>query len=183
MADHNQTDPVFRLGELSARKPHRFNLAPDAAARADLARELGISGIRKLAFQGTLQADGKTDWKLEATLGATVIQPCVVTLEPVITRIDRPVLRRFITGLAAPQEGEETEMPEDETVESLPDEIDTMRIMAEALALALPDYPRGDDARLETDSFAPPGITPMTNEDLKPFAGLAELRDKLDKSS
>ena len=183
MNDHSQTPPVYRINELSAHKPHRFSIAPDAPARARLARELGITGIRKLSFQGTLEADGNSDWKLEATLGATVIQPCVVTLEPVVTRIDRQVLRRFIAGLAPPQEGEETEMPEDETIEALPDEIDTARIMAEALALALPDYPRSNGAMLETDSFAPPGVTPMADEDTKPFAGLAGLRDKLDKSS
>ncbi|VAW05646.1 Conserved hypothetical protein, gene in Ubiquinol-cytochrome C chaperone locus [hydrothermal vent metagenome] len=183
MNDHSQAQPVYRISELSGRKPHRFSLTLDAPARAVLAQELGITGIRKLTFQGSLQADGKSDWVLEATLGTTVIQPCVVTLEPVVTRIDRRVIRRFIAGHATPQDGEDTEMPEDETVEALPDEIDMARIIAEALTLALPDYPRSDDAALETDSFAPPGITPMTNKDVKPFAGLAELRDKLDKSS
>ncbi len=183
MNDHGKIQTVYRIKELSARKPLRFSLAPDAPERARLARELGISDIRKLTFEGDLQAEGISDWRLEATLGATVIQPCVVTLDPVTTRIDRPVIRRFIAGLATPQEGEETEMPEDETIEALPDEIDTARIMAEALALALPDYPRSQGAALETDSFAPPGVNPMTDQEAKPFAGLAGLRDKLDKSS
>lgn len=182
MSNQRPKPAIYRLSDLSPRKPHRFNLTPDAPARARLAQELGISAIRKLSFEGVLQADGKSDWRLEARLGATVIQPCVVTLEPVTTRIDRAVIRRFIAGLSTPDEAEEFEMPQDETLEALPDEIDPSRIMAEALTLALPDYPRKQDAILETDNFAPPGVAPMSDEDAKPFAGLAGLRDKLDKS-
>jgi uncharacterized metal-binding protein YceD (DUF177 family) len=182
MTDHNSAPGILSFRDIAPSKPYRFSLTPDAPARAALARELGISNIRKLMFQGVLQADGKSDWLLEAKLGATVIQPCVVTLEPVRTRIDKPVSRRFIAGLFTPEEGEEVEMPEDETLEALPEELDISRVMAEALALALPDYPRSTGAVLETDRFTAPGIAPMTDEDIKPFAGLAGLRDKLGKS-
>jgi hypothetical protein len=52
--------------------------------------------------------------------------------------------------------------------------------MAEALALALPDYPRAPDAEMETGQFAAPGVDPMTDEDAKPLAGLAALRARMD---
>ena len=70
-------------------------------------------------------------------------------------------------------------MPEDDTIEPLGTEIDFGSILVEALALALPDYPRKDEAELENATFAAPGITALKDEDLKPFAGLAGLRDKL----
>lgn len=181
MSNLTPTQPVFRFNDVSARKPQRFDLTPDAHLRTRIADELGISDIRKLTFQGRLTADGKSDWLMEAELGATVVQPCVVTLEPVVTRIDKPVVRRFVAGFAAPVEGEETEMPEDETIEPLPDEINMIEILTEALTLALPDYPRSENATLETESFAAPGVTPMTDDDVKPFSGLAALRDKLEK--
>ena len=114
-------------------------------------------------------------------LGATVEQSCVVTLEPVVTRIDQPVSRAaFVAQMAADLE-EETEMPEDDSQEQLEAEIDLVRVMTEALALALPDYPRRDDASLENTAFSAPGVTPLTDEDTKPFAGLAQLKDKLEK--
>jgi uncharacterized metal-binding protein YceD (DUF177 family) len=182
MTDSSSDPQILRICDLAPNTPYRFNLSPDAPARAGLAQELGISGIRKLSFQGVLQADGRSDWLLEAKLGATVVQPCVVTLEPVVSRIDQPVLYRFTADFVLPEEGEETEMSQDETLEPLPDEIDLNRIMSEALALALPDYPRSVGATLETDSFAPPGVKPLTDDDTKPFAGLAGLRDKLDES-
>jgi len=182
MNDYRSDPHILRICDLAPSKPYNFSLSPDAPARAALAQELGISSIRKLRFQGVLQADGRADWRLEAKLGATVVQPCVVTLEPVVSRIDQPVVHRFTTDFSMPQEGEETEMPQGETLEPIPDEIDLTCIMAEALTLALPDYPRSKGAALKTDGFAAPGITPMTDEDAKPFAGLADLRDKLGKS-
>ena len=49
----------------------------------------------------------------------------------------------------------------------------------EALALALDPYPRAEGAALGDARFAPPGTQPLDEEALKPFAGLAELREKL----
>ena len=72
-------------------------------------------------------------------------------------------------------------MPEDESIEQLGSHIDPWAVMVEALALAVPDYPRADDApALGEFVVTEPGKTPMREQDTKPFAGLAGLRDKLD---
>ena len=168
----------LRLADLPARKPTRFDLAPGPDDLAALAAELGLSGLRKLRFKGELRPDGRRDWRLEATLGATVVQPCVVTLDPVTTRIDEPVTRRYLAGMAEP-EGEETEMPEDVSAEPLPEVVDIGAVMAEALALALPLYPRAEGAELGETVLTEPGKQALTDQDTKPFAGLAALRDKL----
>lgn len=172
-------DTVLALNRLSRNTPHDFALNPDAAARDAAADSLGIEGVRKLRFEGTLQAEGRADWVLEARLGATVVQACVVTLAPVTTRIDVDVTRRYLADFVEP-DGEEAEMPEDDTAEALPDRLNLQALMLEALALALPDYPRAEDAALTTRQFAAPGVAPMTDEDAKPLAGLAALRDALE---
>ncbi|MGD9864993.1 MAG: DUF177 domain-containing protein [Pseudodonghicola sp.] len=169
---------ALRVAELPQTAPTPFDLAPDAEARAALAQELGLSALRKLRFSGRLQARGRRDWLLEAQLGATVVQPCVVTLEPVTSRIDVPVRRLFVAGLADP-EGAEVEMPEDDSIEPLGAIIDLDAVMAEALALALPLYPRAEGVELGEAVYAEPGRTPMRDEDTRPFAGLAGLRDAL----
>lgn len=170
----------LRVADLPQNRATAFDLTPDMALRDRIAGELGILGIRKLSFSGEVQAQGKTDWQLTAKLGATVEQSCVVTLEPVVTRIDQTVSRSFIADMVTDLE-EELEMPEDDTQEQLGPEIDLIRVMTESLALALPDYPRRDDATLENTAFSAPGVAPMTDEDTKPFAGLATLKDKLEK--
>ncbi len=172
---------ILVVADLTTKRPTAFALQPTAGERTALAEDLGVTAIRKLRFSGEIRPEGKRDWRLDATLGATVEQPCVVTLDPVTTRIDVPVTRRFLTDmpdLTEDDEGE-VEMPEDDTIEPLGREIDLMAVMAEALALNLPLYPRAQGADLGAAVFAEPGVTPMQDEDAKPFAGLAELRGKL----
>ena len=156
-----------------------FLLEPRAEARAALASELGISAIRKLRFEGNVAPQGSRDWALEGVLGATVVQPCVVTLEPVVTRIDTPVARRYLHDMPDLSDMAEAEMPEDDTLEALPEPLNLSDVMAEALALALPDFPRAEGVEPVEVRVTEPGKTAMTDEETKPFAGLAGLRDSL----
>ena len=183
MSQHPQNTRVIRVADLSARRPVSFDLAPDGAEMARISEDLGLLGLRKLRFRGKMTAEGRADWLLQADLGATVIQPCVVTLDPVQTRIDEPVTRRFSpdAALETPEPGAEIEIPEDDTLEPLGTEIDFGRVMVEALSLALPPYPRRDGAELGQLTVAEEGVAPLQDEDTKPFAALARLRDKLGK--
>ncbi len=177
MPEPDRDRAILDLARLP-RAPRSFELRPEAPERARLAEALDIEAVRKLRFAGTLEPEGAQDWKLVAQLGATVVQPCVVTLAPVTTRIDMDVTRRYLADWHEPT-GEEAEMPEDDTTEALPARLDLGAVMAEALALALPDYPRAADAELEAGQFAGPGVAPMTDDEAKPLAGLAALRDRL----
>ena len=169
---------IIRLDD-GGRTPASFELVPDADARAALTGRLGLRGLRKLRFAGTLTPEGKRDWRLDATLGATVVQSCVVTLEPVTTRIDEAVERRYVAEPASLPEGEEIEMP-DESVEELPGALDVGAVMEEALALALPPWPRAPGVELGEAVYAEPGSPPMTDEDTRPFAGLKGLMGRRD---
>jgi uncharacterized metal-binding protein YceD (DUF177 family) len=159
-------------------RPAPFELVPDEEAIARLRDRLGLLGLRKLRFAGRLVPEGQRDWRLEADLGATVVQPCRVTLAPVTTRIDEPVVRRYLARWDEPQ-GPEVEMPEDDTAEPRPETLDLSEVMAEALALALPPYPRSADADSGVTAITEPGKSPMTDDEARPFAGLAGLRDRL----
>lgn len=168
---------TLRLSDLSARKPTRFALTPDAAARAALAADLEILGIEALNFRGALTPRGRTDWTLEADLAARVTQACVVTTDPVTTAIAEKVARSYVADLPD-VDAEEVEMPEDDTIESLPATLDLAEVMAEALALALPLYPRAPGAEFAAIDHAAPGVDALTDESVKPFAGLSDLLKK-----
>ena len=141
---------------LARRRSHDVTLRPDAAALAGMANELGLRGLRKVLLQGQLIPEGREDWRLEAQLGATLVQDCVVTGAPVTTRIERPVLRRFLIDPALPT-GIETEAPEDDSIEPLGHAIDLMAVLREDLSLAMPDYPRSPDAVIAADDVEAPG--------------------------
>jgi uncharacterized metal-binding protein YceD (DUF177 family) len=171
---------ALRVAGLSQSSDNTFALRPAPEELTALAESLGLSALRKLSFEGHVVPQGSRDWRLEGRLGATVVQPCVVTLEPVTTRIDTDVTRQYLRDFEEPQE-EEAEMPEDDTQEALGAWIDPRQVMLEALALSVPDYPRKEGAQAGEVVHTEPGQKPMTDAEAKPFAGLAALRDALDK--
>ena len=168
----------LRVVDLAQNATNAFDIRPNPAALKVLAKQLGLKNLRKLRFDGDLRASGKSDWQITAHLGASVVQDCVVTLTPVSTRIDRQVKRSFLARWSEPTE-EDVEMHEDETIDPLGSHIDLMEVMREALALALPLYPRATDADLGQAVFTKPGQKPMRDEDTRPFAGLADLQANL----
>ncbi len=190
MSDSPKNDPAesplahpLRVASLPNRKPVRFELKPDAPTRAAMAAALGITALPVFRFKGELRPLGRQDFLLEADLEATVEQPCSVSLAPVVTKIGENVKRRYDADFVFP-EGDEVEMPEDDSVEPLPEVIDLGVVAMEALALALPLYPRAEGVELGEAVFAAPGQAPLKDGDLKPFAALAALKDRLggDKS-
>ena len=172
--------PLLRTGGLSPRKPTRFDLKADADQRSGLAAELGLLSLSHLRLTGEIQPRGREELLLTACLTARAEQPCVVTLAPVAAQIEEPVRRRYVAGLADP-EGDEVEMPEDDSQEPMPEEIDLLAVAAEALALALPLYPRAPGAELGEVVHGPVGTAPLTDAALKPFAGLSGLAERLAK--
>ncbi|RGP36145.1 DUF177 domain-containing protein [Pseudotabrizicola alkalilacus] len=170
---------TFRSGALSMRKPTRFDLQPDAATRKAIADELGLLSVPFLHFKGEIRPAPNRDFVLEAELKAVVAQPCVVTLAPVRAEITETVLRRYVSDWEEPT-GDEAEMPEDDTAEPIPEVIDVGLVALEALVLALPLYPRAAGAELGEVAATPPGAEPLRDADLKPFASLAALKDKME---
>lgn len=144
--------------------------------RAAIARALGITSVDRLEvelhavkFQGGIRVTGR--------LTATVVQPSVITLDPVVQQIDEPVDRVYLPSgdkvFAGPADAE---IFVDLDGEDIPDhfegnEADLSALIVETLSLALDPYPRapGEDlgglGRVEPD------------EDESPFAKLKALKD------
>lgn len=180
MSPRPPSKTAIRVADLRPGGGNGFDLRPTKEDMTRLASELDLSAIRKLVFSGDLRPVGKTDWRLSGTLGATVVQPCVSTLEPVTTRIDTAVERTYVADYKDP-DAEEFELTDEDTIEPLGAWIDPAQVMQEALILAAPDYPRATDAAPADMVYTKPGAAAMTDEDAKPFAGLAGLKDALEK--
>ena len=168
----------LRLADLPQRNATPVRLVPDEGELEALADRLDLDGLRKVKMEGTLRPEG-ADWLLEAMLGATMVQPCRVTTDPVTTRVDEVIRRRYTADPPAP-EGDETAMPEDDTVEPLPAVLDVGAVLEEALSLAVPAYPRAAGAEEIDLAAAPPGAAPLDDDAVRPFAGLAALRARMD---
>jgi uncharacterized metal-binding protein YceD (DUF177 family) len=165
----------IRSIEVQGRRARTVTFVADAEARARIGKVLGLIALDRLELRGVLSPEGREDLRLEARLSARAAQPCVVTLAPVWTEPEAEVLRRFVARPPEPPPGE-IEMPEDDTIEPMPEVIDLAEIATEALALALPDYPRAEGASLGEAVFGPPGSEPLRQADLRHFAALKVLK-------
>lgn len=179
MSQTSKTGPAlpelpFKVAAISGRQSTHVKFRPSAPDRAAIAAELGLLELPAFEFEGEIRPLGKRDLILTARLKAQVVQPCVVTLGPVPATLDEAVTRKFLSDWQEP-EADEVEIPEDDTTEPLGEVIDAAAVAIEALALALPLYPRAPGAALGEAVFAAPGAEPLRDADLRPFAGLAGL--------
>jgi uncharacterized metal-binding protein YceD (DUF177 family) len=169
----------YRSALVSGRKVLRFTFAPDAEGRAAIATALNLLELPEFTFKGELLPQGRSDVLLKAELTALVVQPCSISLAPVRSKLSDSTEVRFVHDYIEPA-ADEWEIPAEDS-NPLPETIDVAAIGIEALTLALPLYPRARGAEFTEAAFAAPGVEPIKSEDLKPFAGLAALADKLKK--
>lgn len=155
MTDHplefSRTLPWVAVGPEGRRQSLRATEAECAA----LARRFGIPAVTAFGAELELRVEGGGAIRARGRLQASVVQSCVVTLEPVAQKVEDAVDLRFLPS------GRE---PSDEDPNG-PDEIPTERgvmelgeALAEQLSLALDPYPRAPGASLpamEEDAAAP----------------------------
>ena len=151
-----------------------FDIKIDNETCNSMSKILNVEKMRKVRFIGWLEPVGKTDWKLSAQLGATVVQTCVVTLDPVTTRIDVGVTRRFRKDF---QKAilDEIQVVDDDSEEPLGVEINLADIVLEELSLSLPSYPRDKGAFLDEVTISPPEVDSEFSGEQNPFAPLAKI--------
>ncbi len=168
----------YEVDSLPANRLIKFDLVPDAAELSALTSALGLTGLKKMRMIGEIAPLGARSWQLDAELGATVSQVCVISAEPVRTRIDVQLRIKFLPEEKMPDETDETLL--DDELEVLGKIIDIGVIATEALLLEIPLYPRKEGAEMQNGTSAPDGEAAMTDAEVKPFAGLAMLKEKLD---
>ncbi len=171
----------LRISDMPKSKSTAFDIWFTPEEMTEIATVLSAVAVNKMRISGKINPSGAKDWLLHANVGATVTQTCVITLEPVQTRVDTPITLTYCADYQVDGTESVTKMTTDENIEPLAAEIDLTDIAIEAVALALPDYPKSTNAELETSNFSAKGVIPMTDADTKPFASLASLKDKLVK--
>lgn len=180
------------------------SVTADPSARTAVAAAFELTSLDALSIDGTFSPMGSDGWRFDGTLRAQGAQTCVVTLDPAPFSIEEPVSRRWsasakpldplaeiaydtralhdraLDGGSDEDDALDPDL-EDEEIEPLVDPIDIGAAAAEALSLALPPYPRAPEAALDAAQAAPPGETPLSDDDVKPFAGLKALLDQKDE--
>jgi hypothetical protein len=133
----------------------RFVITAEPEERAALAARLGVERIDRLVAEGTVRRRAAEPLvTVEARLEAEVTQLCVVTLEPVTSRVEASLLRLFAPVPATTLE-EIVIDPLHEEAEPLEGyRLDLGELVAEELAVALDPYPRAPGAALVIEQAA-----------------------------
>jgi len=175
--DDSALDASIRIDHLPS-EGRDLKLSASEAQRAALAERLMISAVEKLdvtlnaaPFRGGIRVLGR--------LASTIVQPCVVTFEPVTQTIDEAIDRVFLPGRDK-QHAPGAEVFIDIDEEDAPDyfegpEVDLTELIVETLSLAIDPYPRAAGASLENIP-QPPDEAPDS-----PFSSLKSLRDNGNK--
>jgi uncharacterized metal-binding protein YceD (DUF177 family) len=145
------------------------DIAASAAERAELARRLALIALDRLEARVAVARLAGGLVRLTADLSADVVQECVVTLEPVSSRVEDCFT--LLYGHAQDEAREVVLSGEAELVEPVSGStLDIGEAVAQQLSLALDPYPRAPGAAA-AEPEAGPG-------DASPFAALAKWKEK-----
>ena len=170
-------DAIVRIDRLPA-GGRDLAVSLDEPTRAALAELLNISAVE--SFEATLTVSPlRGGIRALGRLVADIVQPSVVTFEPVRQHIDETVDRVFLPDAQAHKPTPGSEIFVDLEDEDFPDhidgpEVDLSALLIETLALAIDPYPRLSDESL--DSL---GID-VGGGPASPFAALEKLKKSTD---
>lgn len=133
-------------------------LEADDEQRAALAAEHELLGVADFRFDLTLEPWKGDGVRITGQVKATITQACIVTLEPVVSKIDEAIDTVFVpegSKLAVPGWIERGEMVLDAEGPDAPetfsgDSIDAGAVAEEFFALAIDPYPRKAGVSLES---------------------------------
>jgi uncharacterized metal-binding protein YceD (DUF177 family) len=150
-----------------------YDIAATAVERAALMRRFDLVALDQLEATVRIERLPGGFIRLSARLKAALVQPCVVTLDPVSSRIDEA----FTVLYGPPAEvGDVVLDGAAEPIEPLEGEvIDIGEAVAQQLSLALDPFPRSAGALPSSDDLSGTGIVAES-----PFAVLAKLRKNQD---
>ena len=184
MPAHAPPAPEFSrpvdIESLSEAAVTRLDINADAEERTNLAHRFGLVQLDSLAATISLERNVAGDVSLSGQLKAEVVQTCVVSLEPVRSKIEARFARIFSPAaeLGAETPDEIFIAPEgDEPPEYLAGGyVDVGEVVAETLGLEIEPFPRAPGAVFAAS--AAPSEAEKNPEKSGPFAALAKLKER-----
>ncbi|MAK09508.1 MAG: hypothetical protein CML36_03405, partial [Rhodobacteraceae bacterium] len=134
--------------------------------------KLNVLVAKKASIKGTLKLQTANQIFMKGNVTAKLIQPCSLTLEPLVTNISKQILRTFTIESkknipVAKNTLELTEKSFDDDI--IIDEINLGEVLMETISLETPDYPKRSGASLR--------LTPTSSTSpVNPFSILRKLK-------
>ena len=163
---------IVSLEQIKREIEYEFNLICSKDALRELTEKLNVLEVKKASINGMLKLQTANEIFLNGTVRAKLIQPCSLTLEPVVTTIREKISRTFSIGsnknkAIKKSVFELTEKSFDN--DTILDEINLGEVLMETISLETPDYPKKSGASIN--------LTPIESIDREnPFSILSKLK-------
>ena len=158
-------ETLIDVETLPVKGPYRGALAAGNAELAALSDRFGFVEIDHLDVSIEIARVGPDTWDVKGRLQARLVQPCIVTGDPVPETVDFDIEERYVR---ASYEDEEVVVGLDDSEPLVDGSIELGEMVAQSLALAVNAWPRTVDA---PDEFKAGDV-----EDAHPFASLGSLK-------
>ena len=146
---------IISLEQIQRDNEHEFHLVCSKDALRELRKRLNVLEAKKASFNGHLKLQVANQIFLCGTVKAKLIQPCSITLEPVVTTIYKRLARTFFIGTNEnkPMKKSVFELTE-KSIENdiILDEINLGDVLMETISLETPDYPKKSGATINLRS-------------------------------
>lgn len=173
MRDDVETGEFVRHADVTDIEPGQRELMTFTASTDECA---AIAARLKLLSMSSFQAEIYVfrelsgDVSIYGDLSAEVEQACVISLEPVRDSIEASIMQRYTD-----REDDEEAEDEDPVEPIAEDQIEVGEVLVQNLSLSLNPYPKAPGVEFEA-------VGDDADEPTGPFAALAQLRDKAEKS-
>lgn len=158
-------ETLIDVETLPVKGPFRGSLTVSKADLAGLAHRFGFVEIGRLDVALEIARVGPDAWDVTGRLQAHLVQPCIVTGDPVPETVDFGIEERYVR---ATQEGDEIVVGLEASEPLVDGCIELGEMVAQSLALAVNAWPRTVDA---PDEFKAGDV-----ENTHPFARLGSLK-------
>ena len=163
---------LVSIEQIKRELEYEFNLVCSKDSLNDLTTKLNLLEAKKARIEGTLKLQMEDQIFLNCYITAKLVQPCSLTLEPLITNISKQVLRTFSirskkTEYTKKSIFELTKKSFDNDI--VLNEINLGEVLMETISLETPDYPKKSGVSL----YSAPKEN--INED-NPFSILSKLK-------
>ncbi len=163
---------IVSLDQIKREIEYEFHLICSKVGLSELVDKLNVLEAKKAGITGVLKLQTANQIFLNSTVTAKLVQPCSLTLEPVVTNISKQILRTFSIGSKRNTQTKKsvfelTEKSFDNDI--ILDEINLGEVLMETISLETPDYPKKSGASIN--------IAPKDSIDVgNPFSILSKLK-------
>ena len=149
----NNFSYIILLEQIKRDIEHEFHIVCSKDALRELPERLNVIKAKKASFNGYLKLQVANQIILRGTVKAKLIQPCSLTLEPIVTTIYKRIERTFFIGTNEnkPMKKSVFELTEKSfDNDIILDEINLGDVLMETISLETPDYPKKSGASISS---------------------------------